>query len=427
MDRQIGVQIEGERYIRLVNIDKERHGKLKFTTIQDEQRRALIKVYLFENDRMIPLKEIEVGSIPPEKAGVPEIDLSIEFDGKKTLNLMVTLNGRSRSRESVEISKQSKGMKKSLVLVPVVIIILVSVFFIIKRTALFKTGDTARYLDRKELAVGSDRPDRQQTDNVKTEKEKGPKLEAPRTVEKEKSAEISKTTQREESSKSRYREEQPEVEKQSVSKEKEVKSSSSGLEKSSQAESQVKTAVLRNDKDAADGSYETSRQSGNNYEYIETYEPEAEEISSYTNEYVQTDIQEDVVYEPAFDTESGQYKTEMSGSFTGDGPLKTVYFEPGRAALTFEAFEELDKIISFLKENEDKKVFISGHCALYSTEEGRLQLSEMRASNVYWYLRDQGWKPRTKPDVSGFGGTQFVTADPDSQNMNRRVEIRIED
>ncbi len=391
MDRQIGIQIEGERYIRLVNIDKERHGKLKFTTIQDEQRRAVIKVYLFEKDRMIPLKEIEVGSIPPEKAGVPEIDLSTEFDGKKILTFMVTLNGKSRSRESVEISKQLKRIKKSLVLVPVAIIILVSAFFIVKRTGLYKTGDISRYSGRKELAVGSDRPERQQPDNVKTEKENGPKREAPGKVEKEESSEISKTTQKEESSKSRPREEPSEAVKQSVPKEKEVKSSSSSPEKSSQAESQVKTTVVRNDA------------------------------------YVQTDVKEDTVYEPVIDTESGPYKTETNESFTGAEPLKTVYFEPGRAALTPEAFDELDKIIQFLKENRDKKVFVSGHCALYSSEEGRLQLSEMRASNVYWYLRDRGWKPRTTPDVSGFGGTQFLTADPDSQGLNRRVEIRIED
>ena len=71
MDRQIGVQIEGERYIRLVNIDKERHGKLKFTTIKDGQRRAVIKVFLFENDSMKPLKEIEVDS----RAGSPIVGI----------------------------------------------------------------------------------------------------------------------------------------------------------------------------------------------------------------------------------------------------------------------------------------------------------------------------------------------------------------
>jgi outer membrane protein OmpA-like peptidoglycan-associated protein len=363
MDRQIGVQIEGEKYIRLVNIDKERHGKLKFTTIQDEQRRAVIKVYLFENDSMKPLKEIEVSGIPPEKAGVPEIDLSTEFDGKNTLVFMVTLNGRTRLSERVEISSQFKGVKKSLVLVPVAIIILVSVFYIVKKTAFLKTGDTSRDIERKEQVVVVDKPERQLKDNVKTEKEKGLEQEAPGTVETEK----------------------------------EIKSPNSDFE--------------------------------NNNEYKEAHGPEVDEIadSSYSNEYVRTDVQEDTVYEPTIDIESGRLKTEIKESFVEDGPLKTVFFDPGRAALTREAFEELDKIIPFLKENRGKKVFISGHCALYSSEEGRLQLSEMRASNVYWYLRDRGWKPRAKPDVSGFGGTQFVTAAQDSQHLNRRVEIRIED
>ena len=138
-------------------------------------------------------------------------------------------------------------------------------------------------------------------------------------------------------------------------------------------------------------------------------------------------MQEEKIYETAVDVEKVQSKTEIKDTFTENDPLKIIFFEPGRAVLSSEALEELDKIIPFLKKNRGKKVIISGHCALYSSEESRLQLSEMRASNVYWYLRDRGWKPRTKPDVTGFGGSQFVTAAQDSQHLNRRVEIRIED
>jgi outer membrane protein OmpA-like peptidoglycan-associated protein len=355
MDRQIGVQIEGDRYIRLVNIDREKQGELKFTTIQDGQRRALVKVFLFENERMLPLKEIEVGGIPHEKAGVPEIDLSTEFDGKKTLTLVVKLNGRGLSREVVEIRRQSEGINRRLVLIPVLLVIFVSLFFVVKRSSLFQAGSGPRDIDKKlfiEVSERQKQPFEKETAIIKTPE----KITTP----------IENET----------------IVKESAPIEKEKTSSSSSLDKR-----------LRDEEPVGSGKNENRDEIN-----IKEHDSEKEQSSA---------------------------RSEVDKVITSGNPLKTVYFAPGRAMLTLETSEKLDEILKILKRNRDKKVIITGHCALYSTEEGRHQLSVMRANNVYWYLRDRGWNPGTKPEVSGMGGLQFITMAPDSQHLNRRVEISI--
>jgi outer membrane protein OmpA-like peptidoglycan-associated protein len=372
MDRQIGVQIEGEKYIRLVNIDRERRGELKFTTIQDEQRRAVIKVFLFEDERMLPLKEIEVGGIPPEKAGVPEINLSTEYDGNKTLVFHVTLNGSSRARESVEIKRRHAVTWKGLVIIPVAIAVFVSLFFVVKNSVYFDSQSAPKATDNKVFSEAPARKERQLTTDAKSVNTK--------TAREDKTA--------------------------SAHEKKEITSSSSISDKSSAEEKSVKSAVVLEEKVKTERNYEASEKNTALFE-------------------VKKDTALFTVKEPAFDTEAGTDRTAAGGPVTGGSLPATVYFSPGRAALTDEALAKLDEILPILMKNQDKKVIITGHCALYSNEEARRQLSSMRSKNVYWYLRDNGWKPGKKPDVSGQGGLQPISRDPEYQHLNRRVEISI--
>jgi outer membrane protein OmpA-like peptidoglycan-associated protein len=105
----------------------------------------------------------------------------------------------------------------------------------------------------------------------------------------------------------------------------------------------------------------------------------------------------------------------------------TVYFLPDSPVLTPQTRSSLDRVAEELSRlPEEATVRIVGHTALAGTEQGRIGLSRDRARNVYRYLQEQGWTPRQEVTVRGVGGNEPVTRDPDRQEQNRRVEIRVE-
>lgn len=110
--------------------------------------------------------------------------------------------------------------------------------------------------------------------------------------------------------------------------------------------------------------------------------------------------------------------TESSVPFDG----VTIYFGPDSSELTPEAREQLSRIAGHLSDYRGP-VSISGHCASYGTESGRMDLSHRRAEAVYTYLRRQGWEPEEPPRVDGYGSTMPAVDEEDRQHLNRRVEI----
>ncbi len=103
----------------------------------------------------------------------------------------------------------------------------------------------------------------------------------------------------------------------------------------------------------------------------------------------------------------------------------TVYFEPDRAYLTREAAAQLKEIAEILKRNPESEVLISGHCALYGTESGRIQLSKERAHKVLTSLDELNWEPDETTEIEWHGAERYITTDRDKQYLNRRVEIEV--
>jgi len=110
---------------------------------------------------------------------------------------------------------------------------------------------------------------------------------------------------------------------------------------------------------------------------------------------------------------------------------ETVYFGPNSSLLTQTARDRLSSLADELASYPRLRITIRGHCALYGTEQGRIDLSNERAEAVEQYLLDRveafghdpsGWTVES----AGMGGKEPVTREEERQNMNRRVEIRIE-
>jgi len=152
----------------------------------------------------------------------------------------------------------------------------------------------------------------------------------------------------------------------------------------------------------------------------EVKEPDVKELAEQKEKEIETAVLAEQAKE---DTE--RYEKEyIQPQWTFE--KEVVYFEPRRAVLIPEAKQELDRILISLNKIPDSNVTISGHCALFGTEQGRYILSVIRAQRVYNYLRQCGWNPEKKPRIEGLGGKQSVTEDTDMQRLNRRVEINIE-
>ncbi len=69
------------------------------------------------------------------------------------------------------------------------------------------------------------------------------------------------------------------------------------------------------------------------------------------------------------------------------------------------------------------RVMVEGHSAPFGSEAGREEISRGRAERVAEYLATHGWPSSIPLDVVWRGAEQPVTLDPESQYLNRRVEI----
>ncbi|TVR70954.1 MAG: hypothetical protein EA427_05130, partial [Spirochaetaceae bacterium] len=65
------------------------------TTLVDNQRRALVRVYLVKPDKRILLKEFDVIDLAPGRSGDTRFLLSTSFDGRHALTLHLAVDGRS--------------------------------------------------------------------------------------------------------------------------------------------------------------------------------------------------------------------------------------------------------------------------------------------------------------------------------------------
>jgi outer membrane protein OmpA-like peptidoglycan-associated protein len=106
--------------------------------------------------------------------------------------------------------------------------------------------------------------------------------------------------------------------------------------------------------------------------------------------------------------------------------LENIFFEFNKTALLPESYEELDKVVSFIKENDIKKIEISGHTDSEGSDSYNQKLSEGRAKSVVNYLTQQGVVPE-KLIAVGYGEARPIDTNTSEEGKakNRRVEFRL--
>ncbi len=106
--------------------------------------------------------------------------------------------------------------------------------------------------------------------------------------------------------------------------------------------------------------------------------------------------------------------------------LKNIYFESGKAKLTPASSTELDKLVTFLQDNNEIKVEISGHTDNVGSAALNTKLSGLRAQAVVDYLFVHSI-PREQLVSKGYGSLQPISPNTTSKGrqLNRRVEFKI--
>jgi len=106
--------------------------------------------------------------------------------------------------------------------------------------------------------------------------------------------------------------------------------------------------------------------------------------------------------------------------------LKNIFFEFNQTTLLPESYEELNKVVAFMLENDIKKIEISGHTDSEGSETYNQKLSEGRAAAVVGYLVSQGIDP-SRIIATGYGESRPIDTNHTEEGMaqNRRVEFTL--
>jgi OOP family OmpA-OmpF porin len=106
--------------------------------------------------------------------------------------------------------------------------------------------------------------------------------------------------------------------------------------------------------------------------------------------------------------------------------LNNLFFDFNSAKLKDESKPELEKVISWLKDNPTLKIEITGHTDNVGSSEYNLELSKKRAESVKIYLVNRQI-PEYRLVSKGFGSSQPIAPNttPEGQKTNRRIEFRI--
>ncbi len=124
-----------------------------------------------------------------------------------------------------------------------------------------------------------------------------------------------------------------------------------------------------------------------------------------------------------------QQLESMEAESTNRGLLFTlgdVTFEKSKAEIRPEAIESLEKLVTAINENPDRRVSIEGHTDSTGSESFNISLSQRRADNVKKALIERGISA-SRMDAVGLG-EEFPVADnatDTGRQRNRRVDVII--
>ncbi|MGA2298580.1 MAG: OmpA family protein, partial [FCB group bacterium] len=106
--------------------------------------------------------------------------------------------------------------------------------------------------------------------------------------------------------------------------------------------------------------------------------------------------------------------------------INNIFFEFGKYELLEDSYSELNRIVSFLKDNPNVSIQINGHTDNIGPAQRNLTLSKKRAEAVSEYLISKGII-NSRLKIKGFGQTKPIEKNntEEGRSRNRRVEFVI--
>ncbi len=106
--------------------------------------------------------------------------------------------------------------------------------------------------------------------------------------------------------------------------------------------------------------------------------------------------------------------------------LKNIFFDFDEFTLKKESYMELDRLVSFLKQNPTVKIRLDGHTDIKGTQEYNMTLSVNRAKAAYNYVVSKGIQ-KNRVEYKGYGKNVPIADNSTAAGraLNRRTEIVI--
>jgi outer membrane protein OmpA-like peptidoglycan-associated protein len=106
--------------------------------------------------------------------------------------------------------------------------------------------------------------------------------------------------------------------------------------------------------------------------------------------------------------------------------LDDLIFQTGSANIEPSSHQELDEVVTMLRNNPRMVIQLEGHTDYAGSAELNKKLSEDRVLSVKSYLVDKGSK-KSRIKTKAFGGSMPLSRENTeaARQMNRRVELRI--
>ena len=106
--------------------------------------------------------------------------------------------------------------------------------------------------------------------------------------------------------------------------------------------------------------------------------------------------------------------------------LDNVHFDFGKASLRPDSYNQLEELVSYLKNKDAIKVEIAGHTDNVGKEADNVKLSQQRAETLKAYLVKKGILS-ARIVAKGYGAAEPVADNEtdEGRQLNRRTEVRI--
>lgn len=106
--------------------------------------------------------------------------------------------------------------------------------------------------------------------------------------------------------------------------------------------------------------------------------------------------------------------------------LENVVFKLGEASLLNSSYNDLNRLVDWMKKESNKRILLEGHTDIEGTQEDNLQLSIDRVVACKQYLVAHGINP-TRIETKGYGELKPLRTKGTAKEreINRRVEIKI--